>query len=262
MNDYWPLIVAMGLSLPRVMAAFIMLPAFSSNVIVPGLVRNAFLISIAMIAMPFILHAGVPANLTSVQLVTLIAKETLIGLMIGFFYSGIFWVVGSAGNIIDTKVGANTASIVDPFSGYEEQLAGTFLSRLAIWIFAASGGFIIFLDILFQSYALWPVTHMLPSLPASGLLVVTGHFGQMMVLTLILAAPAMFIFTLVELGFAFINRVAPQLNIQVTGTSVKVFLTVGLLWLALAGILRFVSDHQMSANVLLKTMLYIFPIGP
>lgn len=261
MNDYWPLIVAIGLSLPRTMAAFMMLPAFASSDLIPGLVRNAFFVSTALITMPVILHTGIPIHLNSTQLVTLIAKESLIGLLIGFFYSGIFWVVGSAGNIIDTKVGANTATIVDPFSGYEEQLAGAFLSRLAIWLFAASGGLIIFLGLLLQSYVLWPVTQMLPSLPPSGLSVVIAHFGQMMVMTLMLAAPALFIFTLVELGFGLLNRIAPQLNVQVTGTSIKVFLAVGLLWLTLAGILRFVTDHQMSASAVLKILRSMLSSG-
>jgi type III secretion protein T len=259
MNEYWTLIVALGLTLPRIMAAFFMLPAFSSNVLIPGLVRNTFVVSIAMIALPFLLIDGVPIHLTSTQLVALIFKETLIGILIGFFFSGIFWVIGSAGNIIDTKVGANTADIVDPFLGYEEQLAGAFLSRLAIWIFAASGGFIIFLGILFQSYALWPVTLMLPSLPSTGLLIVIGHFGQMIALTIIFAAPALFIFSLVELGFALINRISPKLDIQITGTSIKVFLTVGLLWLSLSEIVKFATNHLIGANALLKSLLIILP---
>jgi type III secretion protein T len=261
MSDYWPLIVAIGLSLPRTMAAFMMLPAFSSSEIIPGLVRNAFFVSTALITMPVILHTGIPVHLNSIQLVTLIAKESLIGLLIGFFYSGIFWVIGSAGNIIDTQAGANTASIVDPFSGYEEQLAGAFLSRMAIWLFAASGGIIIFLGLMLQSYVLWPVTHMLPSLPPSGLSILINQFGQMMVMTLILATPALFIFTLVELGFGLLNRIAPQLNVQVTGTSIKVFMSIGLLWITLTGIIRFVTDHQMSASAVLKTLQSILPSG-
>jgi type III secretion protein T len=179
-----------ALTLPRIVAAFLMLPLMTAQT-VPPLVRNSFFVSLAIIAYPIAAAAAPLTQLNGVQWPFIIIKELFIGLVLGFSFGSVFWAVGAAGNLVDAKVGSNLSGLLDPIQGHQTSLTGALLSQLAAWLFMASGAFTIFLNLLLTSYRVWPVAQFLPQLAASGQTFFIERFSDLMTLALLLSAPAL-----------------------------------------------------------------------
>src|SRR5688500_20143487 len=82
--------MALGLTLPRIAGAFLMLPLLTAET-VPAMVRNSFMVSLAIVALP-ISMAGIPIDaLNALQWVPVVLKELFIGISIGFCFGIVFW---------------------------------------------------------------------------------------------------------------------------------------------------------------------------
>ena len=104
------IMLALGLVLPRVIGAFMMLPLIT-NENMPPLVRNSFMVSLAIIAIPVAMN-GVPLNeLGALAWAPIILKELFIGVSIGFCYGMVFWAISCASNIPMCSISATPQTI-------------------------------------------------------------------------------------------------------------------------------------------------------
>lgn len=246
-----------GLCAARVIGAFLLIPLFTQEV-VPPLVRNAVFMSLAALAMalqgPALLNAQMPWG-DSWGLLLRFGREIFLGVALGFFWAVMLWAFEAAGQIIDTKVGATLAQIVDPLGGHQTSLSGALLSRLAGWVFMSGGGFMLMVGSLLDSYTLWPMsTRTLTLLPKSQLLFETA-FGQLMALALLIAAPALLLSWVMDLALGLVNRFAPQLNLQSIASSLKMIAVLWLLWAQLAFLAQVLSEHLMAQPAELRLMI-------
>lgn len=246
----------LALVLPRIIAAFLVLPLITAQTM-PSLVRNSFFVSIAIIIYPVV--SSVPVADLSVGTVPMIViKEIFIGLFFGFLFSTVFWAVSAAGNLIDTKVGTNFAMIADPLQGHETSLTGQLLTQLVAWLFMASGAFMLFLDLLIRSYTFWPVGDFFPSLPVRGEMFVIDEFASLLTLTLMLAAPALVVLSLIDLSLGLINRYAPQLQIFTFVMPIKAWVATWIVLLSLGTFLSVVTRHLIESRGLLQILRRLF----
>lgn len=253
------IMLALGLVLPRVIGAFMMLPLIT-NENMPPLVRNSFMVSLAIIAIPVAMN-GVPLNeLGALAWAPIILKELFIGVSIGFCYGMVFWAISAAGNVIDTQVGMSMATIMDPIQGHQASLHGQFLSQLAAWLFMASGAFLVFLDILLSSYAVWPVTSFYPSLQPGGMEMFIGQFAFLMSAVVVMAAPVMVFMLLVDLVFGLMNRFAPQLNVFALTMPIKAWVATAMIFLLIGLYAEIIMDRLMANRGLLDALQKVF--GP
>ena len=238
--------LALGLTVPRIVGAFLMLPLLTAQT-VPAMVRNSFLVSLAIVAMP-IAMAGAPVDVMDNPLwVALILKELFLGISLGFCFGIVFWAIGAAGSVMDSQVGMGMASIFDPIQGHQISLHGQFLSQLAAWLFMASGAFLIFLDLLLSSYVVWPVLSYKPVLNSSGLHLFIGHFDYLMTTLLVMAAPAMVLLLVIDLTFGLVNRYAPQLNVFALTLPIKAWIATAVI-LLLIGVYVEIVLKRLAAN--------------
>jgi type III secretion protein T len=242
-----------ALTLPRIAAAFVMLPLISNDTM-PPLVRNSFFVSLAIVAFPFAAAAAPLDTVRGAMWISIILKEMLIGLCIGFLFGIVFWAIGAVGNIIDAKVGSTIATVIDPLQGHQTSLTGAFLSRLAGWVFMATGGFLVFLDLLLGSYALWPVTSDFPSMSAASETLFVQSFARLMTLSLLLAAPALIVLMLVDLCAGLINRYAQQLNVLALSLSIKSWIATWIVLLCLGMFVETLVRHIRESSGLLDVL--------
>jgi type III secretion protein T len=251
------LMLALGLVLPRVIGAFMMLPLLTSENM-PPLVRNSFMVSLGIIAIPVAVN-GVPLHaLGTLDWAPIILKELFIGISIGFCFGMVFWAISAAGNVIDTQVGMTLAQVFDPIQGHQASLHGSFLSQFAAWLFMASGAFLVFLDLLLSSYAMWPVTSYFPTLHAVGMELFVGQFSYLMTALLVLAAPAMVVLLLIDLTFGLVNRFAPQLNVFTITMPIKAWLATWIILLMLGVYVEIVLDRLNDNRSLLDALNRVF----
>ena len=229
-QDLGSLLGALALTVPRIAAAFLVLPLLSSSTM-PALVRNSFFVSLAIFIYP--VAASGPALTTPALWPLIVVKELFIGASLGFLFGAVFWAVSAAGSLIDSKVGSNLAAVLDPIQGHDTSLTGQLLSQLAAWLFMASGAFTLFLELLMTSYTIWPVTRTLPSLAPAGRDLMIEQFGGLLATTLMLAAPALVILSLIDLSLGFVNRYAPQLNVFALTLSIKAWVATWIVLLML-----------------------------
>jgi type III secretion protein T len=239
--------------LPRIAAAFLLIPYFTTDTITP-MIRNVFFVSLALAVMPLALAQPIPTSVSGTALIPIILKEILIGLAIGYTFSVVFWALEGAGQIIDSKIGATSAQLVDPITGQQSTLLGAYLGRLAGYIFAAFGGLTLFVDLLLSSFAVWPVLARFPDLSAAGSIFFVERFDELMRLMLLLAAPALSVLTLLEFGLGFMNRYAPQLNVFTLSMPLKSLLAVLILLLAVGTTADFVVHWLAGQRDLLRLL--------
>jgi type III secretion protein T len=230
-----------AVSVPRLLIAFAVLPLFPQGVF-PNMLRAAMAISLSLGIYPF-LKANMPPETWGVLHWTLFAvKEAFIGFVIAFAVGSLFWVLQSVGHLIDTQTGTSNASIFDPFGGHETGPLGAYLLQLGMAFFIAMGGLYILITLLLDSYRLWPPVSFVPSISEAFRLFTIGKFDSMLDLVTRLAAPAILILVLVELGIGLVNRVAPQLNVFFFSQPIKGATAV----LILALMIAFIADVMRS----------------
>lgn len=249
-------VVAIALTLPRIVAAFLVLPLLTRQV-VPALVRNSLFVSLALVAFPITMAQDAGAFAVAAWPVLLL-KEVFLGASLGFLFGSVFWAISLAGGIIDTQAGSNLANVMDPVQGHQTSLSGQWMSRLASVLFMVTGAFLVFLDLLMSSYALWPVQEMRPELAPDGALLFIGEFGYIMTTGLLIAAPAMMVLAMSDLVFGLVNRYAQQINILQFSLAVKHWLATWVLILVLGTIVEILLRKLFENRQLLERLDAVF----
>lgn len=221
-------LLALALTLPRMLAAFTILPFLSKSVL-PGLVRAGLVISLAMILIPRVGTGFSDSSLTLLQMTGIVVKEIFLGLCIGYLVAIPFWAAGTIGFFIDTQRGATMASTFVPLLGDQTSPLGVLFNQLVTLLFMISGGFLLFLEGLYQSYQIWPLLSFYPRLELHGVTFFLNQLDILMYLTVFIAGPLILIMFLIELGLALIGRFAPELNVFFVALPIKSGISVFLL---------------------------------
>lgn len=240
-----------SLSMARMLAAFAVIP-FLGGQIIQGLIRNSIVLSIVLILYPMVAPT-VPADMPSVPILAVIlGKEIIIGLIIGFLASIIFWVAESVGFFIDNQRGTTMASAVDPMSGSQTSPLGSIFLQMTAVLFFTSGGFLVLLSGLFESYRIWPIFSFFPHFDKGFALFFLKQADALMGLTVLLAAPVIIAVFVAEFGLGLINRFAPQLNVFFLSMPIKSAIASLLLVLYIPLLLNFFRNQFTGAEMLVK----------
>lgn len=253
MNGWADQLLLLGVATARIAVAFMMLPIFSTET-VPALVRNSIFVSLGLVSLS--LQPTIDTNLIGAGAwATIFAKEVFVGLLIGFFFGSVLWALEAAGQIIDAKVGATMASIVDPLSGAQVSLTGALLGRLAAIVFIFSGGLSLLVQVIMESYAIWPVAAPMPRLDPRGLGLFEAEFGRLMVLATLFAAPVLTVLFLIDAGLGLMNRFAQQLNVFTLSLSIKSFAATAVIFLLVGSFVEAVARDIASRPALVTSLL-------
>lgn len=212
------------LCMARLAPIFHIVP-FLGGRVAGNLVRNGFAMMLSFFLFPMI-SATVPENLEfSWSLVFLGAKEICIGLVLAFEISMFFWAAEGAGKVIDQQREIMSASKTDQVTGESSSPIGNLLAITSIIFFVTSGGLIIFFEMLFDSYRVWPVFSFIPHLgnPVFSEFMST-QLGLFFKLLVIIFGPMSIACFLSDFGLGIVARAAPQLNVFEVSMPLKSFL--------------------------------------
>lgn len=231
------LILIGALTAARIIPIFTLAP-FLGGKLVPGTIKIA--ISLTFVVMVFPMVASRTPDLNAMSpalLVALFLKEIAVGVVIGFLSSLPFFAAEAAGRLADTGRGANMSEVLVPQLGTRSSPLGDLSLQLAIVIFWAMDGHLLFFNALASSYEALPITGF-PSVAAAqgvGNLAVyaTSH---LILVTLGLAAPVLAATFLTDLSLGLVNRVSPQIQVFFVGMPAKALIGVMVMMLAFAGI--------------------------
>jgi len=206
--------------MPRIVGLFLILP-FTSRTYLPGLARIALIISMSVILVPTMLDQSQTIPSDWIDISALVVKEVFLGFILGFIFSTPFWVMDSVGAVIDRQRGVMSGSVRSPLLESETTILGQFLSLYAVVLLFASGGFYILFETFLLSYKAWPIATYFPSIDINMSFYFLSLLDSIAYTILLIAGPVLIVIFLVDLGFGFLNRSVPQINVFILSLPVK-----------------------------------------
>ncbi len=225
-------VLMLALCSTRLFAVYMVLPATSSQTI-QGRMRGGLAMCLG-----FFIAWGQPAvmvkTMTITSLALMVGKEAFLGLLLGYAASTVFWVAEGVGVLIDNQAGYNNVQQTNPLSGQQSTPIGNLLGQLAISGFYMLGGMLVLTNIIFESFKWWPLASMTPVWTAvleDFIRIQTGHYLE---LTVKIAAPALLVLVLVDLGFGILSKTAEKLEPNSLAQPVKGAVAIAMLSLLVA----------------------------
>jgi type III secretion protein T len=242
-------LIVFGLCMVRLTAAAAVTP-FLSTSLVDSRTRNSVLFSWGIIIYP-IVAPSMDASIPSVAgLIGLVAKEVVLGILLGFLASKVFWLAMSVGFFIDNQRGASMAAIDDAATGEQTSPFGLFLEQTMTVLFYSGGGLTLFLGAIFESYVVWPIATFYPTFTDMFPGFVLGMADDLMRLVVVYSAPVIIAVFIAEFGLGLMNRFAPQLNVFVLAMPVKSLVAMIVLVVYLPFLLRHLgADFRMMSRL-------------
>ncbi len=237
------------LVLTRVSGIFLLAPFFGS-INIPVYIRAGTAFAIAMVLFPVIDQQGIPQIPQSVVGYMLaVIVELIVGWLIGFVAYITFAAIHMAGKLLDMQVGFAVVNVVDPTSGQQIPLLGSFLYNLGIIIFLVTNGHHMVISGLFESFQMIPVLGATFDLSISDLMV--DMTGGIFVTGMKIALPVLFAILLTDVGLGVLARTMPQMNIFVVGIPAKIVIGLFVLSIALPFYILFldVMFNEMYGNI-------------
>ena len=168
-----------------------------------------------------------------------VCSELFVGWLIGFVAYVVLSAIQMAGKIMDMQVGFSIVNVMDPTSGQQIPLIGSFLYNLGIIIFLVTNGHHMVIAALFESFQTVPLLGLNPSLGLTSLMVdfTTGIFLTGMKI----AMPVTFAILLTNVGLGVLARTMPQLNIFVVGIPMQIVIGIFVLSIMLPFYIMFLE---------------------
>jgi type III secretion protein T len=208
---YTQYLTAIVMCAPRLMGMHMILPCFNQSVM-PGRTRNGLAISLSLFLVPVIMAQG-QAPPTPISFLGLAAKEFFLGFAFGFPMALVLFAAQAAGDIISFQSGASMSTFFDPTNKEDTTPMGSLVKHFAEMLFFLTGGYLVLLTSLFESYRLWPVASYYPHFNTAGPDLFIGLVGKYLSATCLYAFPAVACFFLITLSLGLISRYLPQLNV-------------------------------------------------
>lgn len=231
--DVSRLILLGALTAARLVPVFLVAPFFGGR-LVPAPLKVGVALTFGAVMFPAI-EAATPSlrGVGTPLLAALFFKETVVGAAVGFLAALPFWAAEAAGRLVDTARGANLAEVLVPQTGTQSSPLGDLSLQLAIVLFFALDGHLVFVRALAASYEGVPVFGFPPlaGARAVGALLVAST-AKLVLAALGLAAPALAALFLADLALGLMNRVSPQIQVFFVGMPAKALLGIGALFLA------------------------------
>lgn len=238
-----PLIGALWWPFCRIMALFSTAPVIGEG-LVPIPVRALLALVLSFLMLPITKDMPMPDPF-SLHGVVAMLEQAIVGGVLGFALQFATSALAMLGYLVSSQIGFAMAQMNDPVNGQQSDVISSLLALVAIFVFFAIDGHLVLTSVLGQSFRAWPVGQGLGPLM---LQTVALNLGWVFAAAVLLALPIVFSTMVVQIGFGFLNRVAPSLNLFSLGFSlVTIF---GLLMLV--QLVRFIPEHyiQLTNQVL------------
>ena len=151
----------------------------------------------------------------------LLAREALIGMLIGLISSLMFSAIQLSGQIFGMQIGFGIVNVIDPLSEEQTSLLGEFVFILAILLFLVMDGHHVFVRIIANSYKIVPMGSFSFTEPLG--MEVTRWLTKAYVIAFKIGAPMIFCLLLISAAMGIIARAVPQMNIFIVGLPINIF---------------------------------------
>ncbi len=244
LNSEW-LVVFLAL-FTRLSAMFLSAPITSTAI--PVNVRVLMCAALACALTPVVqpVFAEIPETLPA--LIVLGLREALTGLLIGFCMKLLVSAAEMAGSFADLQMGLMSAQVMSSVTGSSATPASRLKLMLAMALLFASDAHHLMIQAVVRSYNVGGLSFESLQPMQSGLL---AMLGQMMLLSIQIAAPVAAIGIVIDMAAGFVNKAVPQTQPFLLALPAK--LALGLLGLAL-GLPALTAGLRLATDYTFKTL--------
>ena len=182
---------------------------------------------------------------------TLVLKEVITGLLMGFSCNICTSVVGFAGRIIDMETGLSMASMMDPTTRENMSITGMIYNYAITLILIITGIYEYILKALTESFSLIPIAGAV--FHSGNLLEAMLKFmADYILIAFRICLPMFAVMLLLNSLLGILAKVAPQMNMFAVGMQIKVLVGLGMLFLTtgmLPGISNMIYNEMKSMMV-------------
>jgi flagellar biosynthesis protein FliR len=168
--------------------------------------------------------------------ISLVLKEVMVGICLGFFTSLLLYAVQLAGSFVDLQSGFAMAMMFDPQTGTQEPLTGRLYYYIAIIFFLSMDGHHLLIQGVLASFEWIPVLSWLPTATSENLVFFALEMTKNMFwIAFLIAAPLVCTLFLVDVALGILSKSVPQMNLFVVGIPIKMFVHFIVLYVSLPG---------------------------
>jgi flagellar biosynthesis protein FliR len=183
----------------------------------------------AFIMYPFILqisHFAVPTDLVSFT--GLLAKELVVGILIGFSASLIFTGIQVSGHLLSMEMGIAMSNVLDPVTQQNVPIVGQFYLFVASIVFIYINGHQWLFSTIHESYASIPIgLDFSFTKPLIEQLII--FFSNLYATAFSLILPIFEIMILITILMGFLSKVVPQMNVFMVVLPLKIYIGLSLM---------------------------------
>jgi len=241
-----PLIGALWWPFCRIMAMMVTAPVLGDGT-VPVTVRALLAVVLSFLMLPLTSKGAMPDPFSLAGVVAMF-EQAVIGAVIGLALQFAMAAISLLGFLASSQIGFSMATMNDPVNGQASDVISGLMALVAMLVFFAIDAHLVLVAVLGQSFLAWPVGGGVQPLLLEA---VALNLGWVFSAAILLALPIVFSTVVVQIGFGFLNRVAPSLNLFSLGFSlVTIF---GLLMLI--QLVRFIPEHYIAMTNQVLEML-------
>lgn len=213
----------------RMSALFVITPVFGRKEL-PAYFKIGLAFFCSYIMVPLLGNVQVDyTNLLSFAVI--VAKEFLVGIIIGYVSFLVFSALYVAGQFIDIQIGFGMVNVLDPTMNTQIPLTGNFIYILTTMLLLAMNGHHILLSALYKSYSILPIN----GFQFTEALVdnMTTIFSDVFLIGFKISIPVLAAILLTEVALGILSKTVPQMNVFVVGMPLKIGLGLITLYLML-----------------------------
>ncbi|MCH7520093.1 MAG: flagellar biosynthetic protein FliR [Candidatus Marinimicrobia bacterium] len=211
------------LVLIRLSAMIYAFPFFGSPAIT-GRVKIMITLVLSFMILPLAGIDGLGLDWGLGQLTLSVGRELGLGLVVGFGSKFMFEAFALAGTFAGRQMGFAMADLIDPVTSAPQSMVGQFWALLAILLFLAVDGHHFLIRLMIQNFQIIPLG-VGQLRPATGRLLITGS-SDMFQLALRLAAPALMLTLMMDVGMAILSRAMPRFQIFFVALPLKLYVGI------------------------------------
>lgn len=224
----------------RIAGIFLMNPVFSQKSI-PAMVRTALVLCISVLITPSII---IPADYQpgTFDFILNFGKEIAIGFLLGYVFNVFYYMLMTAGDILDTNFGFAMAKVFDPSTNIQSAFTARLLNVFFILYFFATDSHLTLMSITISSFDILPVGSELFAFDAASSFAI-DLFGNVFSLALKLAVPFIATEFVVEVSMGILMKLIPQIHVFVIQYQLKVMIAIVMLFLMASPVAAFIDNY-------------------
>ena len=223
---FWPMV--------RIGALFAAMPIFGNKQLSTK-VKSALTLMIALMLAP-VLDPPPLVEVFSGDAVLIMFQQVIIGLIMGFSLHMVFGSLAIAGEMVGYQMKLGMAKMADPINGVQVPIVTTLYLTLAMLIILALDIHLVLIELLVDSFKVFPVAVDGLSVDSFWNLVAWGT--RMFEIGLVMAMPIVGSILLLDVAQGYMQRAAQQFQIFAVGFPITLLGGMILIWVTLPAVME------------------------